>query len=168
MRRRSRSTGRRWRSVGRLWAKGIRITPFGSTTSPPFWPNTGRHEEAEPLYRQALEVFRAGLGDDHARTRRIAGNYARLLRARFRTARRWPSCARRSERISGSPDPGGPGCGHAGESPPEINSSPTRRVALALALSAFDFLDREAGEQRPHLRQLSRQLTSRSGAWRCE
>ena len=27
-----------------------------------------------------------------------------------------------------------PGCGHAGESPPEINSSPTLRVALALAL----------------------------------
>ena len=45
--------------------------------------NTGRNEEAEPLYRQALEVFRATLGDDHAKTRRIAGNYARLLRARF-------------------------------------------------------------------------------------
>ena len=45
--------------------------------------NTGRNEDAEPLYRQALEVFRATLGDDHAKTRRIAGNYARLLRARF-------------------------------------------------------------------------------------
>ena len=45
--------------------------------------DTGRYEEAEPLYRQALEVFRVALGDDNARTRRIARNYARLLRARF-------------------------------------------------------------------------------------
>ena len=44
---------------------------------------TDRYEEAEPLSREALEVLRAALGDDHASTRRVAGNYARLLRARF-------------------------------------------------------------------------------------
>ena len=41
---------------------------------------TGRYEEAKRLYREALEVVRAALGDDHASTRRVAGNYALLLR----------------------------------------------------------------------------------------
>ena len=44
---------------------------------------TGRYEEAEPLYREALGVFRAVLGNENAKTRRIAANYAKLLRARF-------------------------------------------------------------------------------------
>ena len=32
---------------------------------------------------QCLIALRAALGDDHASTRRVAGNYALLLRARF-------------------------------------------------------------------------------------
>ena len=43
----------------------------------------GRYAEAEPLYQQAVEVVRASLGDDHPNTRRLAGNYVRLLRAQF-------------------------------------------------------------------------------------
>ena len=43
----------------------------------------GGHGEAERLYRQALEVSRAARGDEHPRTRRTAGNYARLLRTQF-------------------------------------------------------------------------------------
>ena len=44
---------------------------------------TGQYAEAEPLYHQALEIIRASLGDDHPNTRRLAGNYVRLLRAQF-------------------------------------------------------------------------------------
>ena len=44
---------------------------------------TGQYAEAEPLYHQALEIVRASLGDDHPNTRRLAGNYVRLLRAQF-------------------------------------------------------------------------------------
>jgi hypothetical protein len=44
---------------------------------------TGRYDEAEPLFRQALEIFRAALGDDHPNTQGLARNYAQLLRTRF-------------------------------------------------------------------------------------
>ena len=52
--------------------------PPASTTSP------GRHGEAALLLCEALKVFRDTLGDDHPRTRTVAANYARLLRAHFR------------------------------------------------------------------------------------
>ena len=44
---------------------------------------TSQYAEAEPLYQQAVEIVRASLGDDHPNTRRLAGNYVRLLRAQF-------------------------------------------------------------------------------------
>ena len=44
---------------------------------------TGRYAEAEPLCQQAVEIVRTTLGDEHPNTRRLAGNYGRLLRARF-------------------------------------------------------------------------------------
>ena len=43
----------------------------------------GQYAEAEPLYQQALEVVRASLGDNHPNTKRLAGNYMRLLRMQF-------------------------------------------------------------------------------------
>ena len=44
---------------------------------------TGQYAEAEPLYQQAVEIIRTALGDEHPNTRRLAGNYVRLLRAQF-------------------------------------------------------------------------------------
>ena len=44
---------------------------------------TGQYAEAEPLYQQAVEIVRTALGDEHPHTRRLAGNYGRLLRAQF-------------------------------------------------------------------------------------
>jgi len=36
--------------------------------------NTGRVNEATPLYLEALEIFRAALGDDHPDTQTVARN----------------------------------------------------------------------------------------------
>ena len=88
------NTGRR-EEAERLYRKALEVSRATLGERHPdhaFWlsnlaallAHTGRHEEAERLYRKALEVFRVTLGDDNARTRRIARNYARLLRTRFR------------------------------------------------------------------------------------
>ena len=42
----------------------------------------GRHDEAEPLYRQALEIVRAKLGPDHPNTKTVEANYAAFLAER--------------------------------------------------------------------------------------
>ena len=39
----------------------------------------GRFEEAEPLYRRALEILRKVHGDDHPQTQKTAANYAAFL-----------------------------------------------------------------------------------------
>ena len=44
---------------------------------------TGRPGEAEPLFRQAVEILRNALGNDHPTTREIATNYAIFLRNHF-------------------------------------------------------------------------------------
>ena len=42
----------------------------------------GKHDEAEPLYREALEVIRAELGDRHPQTLTIISNLGVLLRVK--------------------------------------------------------------------------------------
>ena len=43
---------------------------------------TGRYDEAEPLYRQALEVFEATLGAEHPDTQTVRGNLEAFLAGR--------------------------------------------------------------------------------------
>ena len=42
----------------------------------------GRHDEAGPLYVQALEIFRAKLGPGHPSTKKLEANYAAFLAER--------------------------------------------------------------------------------------
>ena len=57
--------------------------PPRSTTLPVVLQDTDQSAEAERLYRQALEIFRASLGDDHPHTKQVARSYMQLSRAQF-------------------------------------------------------------------------------------
>ena len=83
MTRQSRSTDTPWRFGGPPSARSIRAYAVSLNNLARVLEATGRYAEAEPLYQQAVEIVRTALGDEHPNTRRVAGNYRRLLRARF-------------------------------------------------------------------------------------
>jgi len=39
----------------------------------------GRYSEAEPLYLEAINIFREGLGENHPHTQIVYQNYLRML-----------------------------------------------------------------------------------------
>ncbi len=64
-RRPSRSTARPWRSAGRRWARATRDYAASLNNLARLYQAMGDHAAAEPLYRQALEIRRTALGEDH-------------------------------------------------------------------------------------------------------
>ena len=46
------------------------------------YESTGRYEEAEPLYKQAVAIFTAALGPEHPNTKAGLANYEQLLKER--------------------------------------------------------------------------------------
>ncbi|PHM05932.1 tetratricopeptide repeat protein, partial [Nostoc sp. 'Peltigera malacea cyanobiont' DB3992] len=48
------------------------------------YESTGRYNEAEPLYQQALAICERTLGVGHPHTMTVRGNYARFLREAYR------------------------------------------------------------------------------------
>ncbi len=43
---------------------------------------TGRYEEAEPLFKQAVAIFTAALGPEHPQAKTARDNYDRFLKER--------------------------------------------------------------------------------------
>ena len=78
-----------------------RKATFGcvSTANPPC---QGKYEEAEPLYRRALEISEKALGPEHPQTTQILKSYSAFLRERGR-----PEEAEELERRSGARGEGG-------------------------------------------------------------
>ena len=44
--------------------------------------STGRYEDAEPLYKQAIAICTAALGADHPNTKIVRNNFERLVKKR--------------------------------------------------------------------------------------
>ena len=79
MRRPSRSSGRPWRSPGA--ALGTEHPAYATRLNnlAGLLQATGRYEEAEPLFRQAMEIRGAALGTDHPDYAGSLNNLAGLL-----------------------------------------------------------------------------------------
>ena len=82
----SRSSARRSTFSGPRCPPGIRTSPSASTTWPYLLHSTGRSSEAEPLYREALEMRRAALPAGHPDIATSLNNLAGLLQWTDRAA----------------------------------------------------------------------------------
>ena len=77
----SRSTAKPWRSASRCWARTTPTMPTSLHNLAALYKDMGDYAKAEPLYRQALEIHKRMLGENHPDYATSLNNLAALYQA---------------------------------------------------------------------------------------